>query len=112
MGLIPIWGSETGRCNHRTNRWSTEDRRWQSGGPVWIYGDPTNRKRLMLVAIHERLGPDNEVEKEYWLEGAPETHASRDSQDGITTNWVPASLTADEVEAHRTQRRDGTQFMC
>lgn len=81
------------------DRLSSEYTVHQAVLPVWIYGDPTNRKRLMLVAIHERLGPatqsykfpaakyntkrypiamdvavpDNEVEKEYWLEGAPET---------------------------------------
>ena len=65
--------------------------------PVWIYGDPTNRKRLVLVAVHNRLGsaaqtyqfppanyntrhhpiaydvaiPDDEVTAEYWIEGEP-----------------------------------------
>lgn len=26
--------------------------------PVWRYGDPSNRKRLVIVAIHTRLGPE------------------------------------------------------
>jgi site-specific DNA-cytosine methylase len=65
--------------------------------PVWVYGDPTNRKRFIIVALHKRLGasahnyqfptptfndkhyptaadvavPDAEVPAEYILEGEP-----------------------------------------
>ena len=65
--------------------------------PVWRYGDPTNRKRLFIVAFHRRLGPqtqsfqfpkptfdnhhyptaanvsvpDNDVPRRFILEGGP-----------------------------------------
>ena len=28
--------------------------------PMWQYGDPTNRKRLFIVAFHKRLGPQTQ----------------------------------------------------
>ena len=65
--------------------------------PVWRYGDPTNRKRLFIIAFHKRLGPqtqsfqfpkptfddhhyptaanisvpDNDVPRRFILEGGP-----------------------------------------
>lgn len=65
--------------------------------PVWRYGDPSNRQRLMIVALHKRLGapahdykfpdtkyderryhiamdvaqPDDQIPPEYILEGSP-----------------------------------------
>lgn len=39
---------------------------------VWQYGDPSSRRRTIIVGFLKELGPDEEVDEKYWRYDEPE----------------------------------------
>jgi len=39
---------------------------------VWMYGDGSSRRRLIIVGFLQELGPDSDVPEKYWRHDEPE----------------------------------------